>query len=84
MILRLNFTNTRFLMPIHRETGIFYVYAYIDPLGHIPFYIGKGKDNRWYNHLKIAIRDKRDCNMYKIRKIQKLIRENRFPLIIKL
>ena len=29
-----------------------YVYALIDPINKIPFYIGKGKKNRCYSHLK--------------------------------
>ncbi|MHB0857891.1 MAG: hypothetical protein ACYC5M_10005 [Anaerolineae bacterium] len=29
-----------------------YVYVYIDPRDHEPFYVGKGKGERMYTHLK--------------------------------
>jgi hypothetical protein len=32
----------------------FYVYAYLDPRTHQPFYIGKGKHSRAYTHLQAA------------------------------
>ena len=28
-----------------------YVYVYIDPRNHHPFYVGKGKGNRLFSHL---------------------------------
>ena len=31
---------------------MYYIYAYIDPRNNLPFYIGKGKDGRKFNHLK--------------------------------
>jgi len=34
----------------------YYVYALIDPRNNKPFYIGKGKDNRIYNHVNNAIK----------------------------
>lgn len=31
---------------------MYYVYALVDPIQKVPFYIGKGKNNRMYCHLK--------------------------------
>lgn len=31
---------------------IFYVYALIDPINRLPFYVGKGKEDRAWTHLK--------------------------------
>ena len=31
---------------------MYYIYAYIDPRNNLPFYIGKGKGNRKFDHLK--------------------------------
>ena len=30
---------------------MFYIYHYIDPRDNLPFYVGKGSDNRMYDHL---------------------------------
>ena len=34
------------------DDHIYYVYALIDPRNNLPFYIGKGKNDRCYSHLK--------------------------------
>jgi hypothetical protein len=31
--------------------SMYYIYAYIDPRNNLPFYIGKGKDTRKFDHL---------------------------------
>ena len=32
----------------------FYVYALVDPRTNKVFYVGKGKKNRWYDHIDSA------------------------------
>lgn len=74
---------------------IFYIYVYLDPrrpgkfvygifeFDYEPFYLGKGKDKRLYDHLKTWLQ-KKDKNKLKVNKIKKIIRvtgEN--PIIIK-
>ena len=40
----------------------YYVYMLIDPRDNIPFYIGKGKDNRVFQHLKCALDANEEIN----------------------
>ena len=35
----------------------YYVYILINPIDLLPFYVGKGKGNRAYNHLKKSHND---------------------------
>lgn len=75
------------------EPRKYYVYVYLDPrkngdykygeyeFEHEPFYVGKGTDNRWKEHLSPSIKK---INPFKYRKIQKIIRETgNIPIIIK-
>jgi hypothetical protein len=50
---------------------MYYVYELIDPRVNLPFYVGKGKDNRVYFHLSEKSRAKSD-NQRKFNKIQKI------------
>jgi hypothetical protein len=34
----------------HGDQDMYYVYGLVDPRTNLPFYIGKGKDNRWHYH----------------------------------
>lgn len=51
------------------KSNVYYVYQYVDPKTNTVVYIGKGKDDRAYKHLKLSD-NKRLHNM-----IQKRIRE---------
>lgn len=37
---------------LSKQDNIYYVYALVDPINKIPFYIGKGKNKRCYDHTK--------------------------------
>lgn len=53
---------------------MFYVYLLLDPTNYyLPFYIGKGKNDRWKNHLN-ETKENTD-NKRKYYKIQKLLKE---------
>ena len=57
--------------PITAQQLKFYVYALIDPRTNEPIYIGKGKDNRVYEHVKAAIKsDKASDKLDRIREIR--------------
>jgi hypothetical protein len=70
----------------------YYVYAYLDSkmeenisfddiiFMHRPIYIGKGKNNRMFDHF----RDRKRFNTYFYNKLNKMICENNQPIVIKL
>ena len=74
----------------------YYVYAYLNPLEpgrfttenisflYKPFYIGKGKDDRIYDHLKDARPTRKYKNSHKINTIKQLVSSGVKPIIIKL
>lgn len=52
----------------------FYVYELVDPRNNLPFYIGKGKDNRLYAHLTEAkLPREKQCNTFKCAVINNIL-----------
>lgn len=64
------------------DTNIFYVYCYIDPRDNIPFYVGKGKNTRYLDHLSEATNKKKHNS--KVFKIREITSEGLTPTIIKI
>ena len=62
-------------------SGIHYVYIYYDPDTKVPFYVGKGKNKRYIEHLKEKPKSGGHCNYSKIAKIQSILKEGKFPII---
>jgi hypothetical protein len=58
---------------------MFYVYTYRDPDEKLPFYVGKGKNDRKYKHLKETKENTE--NYLKWCKIQSILNKNKFPII---
>lgn len=56
------------------ENKIYFVYALIDPRNQKIFYIGKGKNDRPYQHLIEAKSNDLSCNPYKVRRIQNILK----------
>jgi len=55
------------------DQKIFYVYELIDPRDGLCFYVGKGKNNRIYNHEKSARKNLKHNNPYLLNKIKKIL-----------
>lgn len=53
----------------------YYVYIYSDPDTKVPFYIGKGKGNRCFNHLF------QENDSEKVAKIQEILKKGKEPII---
>ena len=79
--------------------NIFYVYVYLDPrkkgpfmygkytFDYEPFYVGKGKKEQYISHLNQALNENIDIlkvdNMFKFRKIRKILNQKLKPIIVK-
>ena len=57
----------------------FYVYQYCDPVTELPFYIGKGKNGRYLDHIKMVKR--KSINSVCVQKCRAIISAGQFPLI---
>ena len=65
---------TSFSQKTIEELG-YYVYVYSDPDTHKPFYVGKGKGNRVFDHLSY------DNDSQKVEYIQNLLKAGKEPII---
>lgn len=65
---------------------MYYVYIYIDPFTNIPFYVGVGKNNRLWFHLKDAKCKQHPTrgNKHKFYKIKQILNTGKEPIIYKL
>lgn len=59
---------------------MYYIYEYIDPRINLPFYIGKGKNNRKYNHINNQKESKHE-NSDKFQIIQDILSAGMSPII---
>lgn len=64
------------------QSGIkgYYVYFLINPINNQIFYIGKGKKNRAAQHLKDVLKQQEN-NVFKRNEIEKILKQNKKPLI---
>lgn len=53
-----------------------YVYHLIDPRTDIPFYVGKGKKDRMYSHVREVMNESWKVNTPKVKRIQDILNEN--------
>lgn len=53
---------------------MYYVYMLIRPDTNLPFYVGKGKDDRVFSHLR-EVKNNKSTNLYKTRLIEKYIKQ---------
>lgn len=58
----------------------YYVYLYLKPNG-VPFYVGKGKDDRWKDHLREAKKESTGKVDRKTNTIRKILKQGQEPVI---
>jgi len=55
-----------------RQKINYYVYRLIDPRNGETFYVGKGMDNRVFQHIREKIEENQDSNDLKLRRIREI------------
>lgn len=63
---------------------MYYVYQYIDPVTNLPLYIGKGKNNRIYDHWISVCSGENATNKHWTYKLKEMLRNNIKPSIEKI
>ena len=80
------YTKTLDLLNIryYQETQtVYYVYCYLDPISDLPFYVGKGKGDRAYQHMNGLEYEKENKQVTRFKnKLRSLARRNMKPKII--
>lgn len=62
---------------------MFYVYCYIDPTTNKPMYVGKGKQNRAFDHIKYAKKERKNKNNTRfLNKLKSLYQAGTEPRVI--
>lgn len=68
---------------VQETKTMYYVYCYIDPDTNLPIYVGKGKTDRAYVHIKHAKRERKNKNTTRfLNKLETMLREDKHPHII--
>ena len=88
--IKINLYNTFIQSPIsinkieEWETKImYYVYCYIDPRNDQPFYVGKGKQDRAFTHIKHTKKERKNKNTTRfLNKLEKMINDGVIPKVI--
>jgi len=67
---------------LNNHMNIYYIYLYSHPITHVPFYVGMGKGNRKFAHLKEAkTRPTPQAGEHKLNTIRQMLLEGLEPII---
>ena len=66
----------------HGDQDMYYIYGLIDPRTNLPFYVGKGKDNRWCYHYSTKCIETESYSSKKIQRILELKKLEFPPTVI--
>lgn len=60
---------------------MYYIYALIDPRNDKPFYVGKGRGNRWKDHFRSVNNPSYKINKRKDKRIEEILTEGNLPYV---